>query len=100
MIARQIVVLALATLTVAIGSSALPARAGSPDKRVPPGTMHIHGAGATFPAPLYKKWLEEYHKRRPEVLLSYDAIGSGEGIKHFMAGVVDFGASDAALSDA
>ena len=42
-------------------------QAGTPGKNVPPGTLHIHGAGATFPAPLYKKWLEEYHKRRPEV---------------------------------
>ena len=62
--------------------------------------MHIHGAGATFPAPLYKKWIEEYQKRRPEVMVSYDAVGSGEGVKEFMAGRVDFGASDAAMSDA
>ena len=62
--------------------------------------MHIHGAGATFPAPLYKKWLEEYQKRRPEVMVTYDVVGSGEGVKEFMAGRVDFGASDAAMSDA
>ena len=62
--------------------------------------MHIHGAGATFPAPLYKKWIEEYQKRRPEVMVSYDAVGSGEGVKEFMAGRVEFGASDAAMSDA
>jgi phosphate transport system substrate-binding protein len=63
------------------------------------GTLQLHGAGATFPAPLYKKWLEEYQKRHPDVQLSYDAIGSGEGTKRFMAGTVDFGASDAAMSD-
>ena len=62
--------------------------------------LHIHGAGATFPAPLYKKWLEEYQKRRPEVMITYDSIGSGEGIKEFIGGRVDFGASDAAMSDA
>src|SRR6516162_8235976 len=46
-----------------------------------------------------KKWVEEYQKQHPDVQLSYKAIGSGESIKQFMAGVVDFGASDAAMSD-
>jgi phosphate transport system substrate-binding protein len=63
------------------------------------GALQLQGAGATFPAPLYKKWLEVYQKQHPEVQLSYKAIGSGEGTKQFMAGVVDFGASDAAMSD-
>jgi phosphate transport system substrate-binding protein len=62
--------------------------------------MHLYGAGATFPAPLYKKWIEEYGKRRPEVGLTYEAIGSGEGLQRFIAGGVDFAASDAAMSDA
>jgi ABC-type phosphate transport system substrate-binding protein len=66
----------------------------------PPGTIQLHGAGATFPAPLYKKWLEEYRKRQPTVEVSYDPIGSGDGVKQFMAGLVDFGASDAAMTDA
>jgi phosphate transport system substrate-binding protein len=63
------------------------------------GVLQLHGAGATFPAPLYKKWLEEYQKQHPDVQLSYKAIGSGEGTRQFMAGTVDFGASDAAMSD-
>jgi phosphate transport system substrate-binding protein len=100
MTAQQIVVLAVAVLALSVGYSSVPADAGTPGKDVPPGTMHIYGAGATFPAPLYKKWLEEYHKRRPEVVVSYDALGSGEGVKQFTAGGVDFGASDAAMSDA
>jgi phosphate transport system substrate-binding protein len=99
MTARRIVLLVVAMLAIAFGSAAMPASAGSPSKHVPPGTMHIHGAGATFPAPLYKKWIEEYLKRRPEVAFTYDAVGSGEGTKQFMAGAVDFGASDAAMSD-
>ena len=66
---------------------------------LPAGTLQLHGAGATFPAPLYKKWLEEYHKQHSGVQVSYDAVGSGEGTKRFMAGAVDFGASDAAMSD-
>jgi phosphate transport system substrate-binding protein len=63
------------------------------------GVLQLQGAGATFPAPLYKKWSEEYQKQHPDVQLSYKAVGSGEGTKQFMAGVVDFGASDAAMSD-
>jgi phosphate transport system substrate-binding protein len=61
--------------------------------------VQLHGAGATFPAPLYKKWLEEYQKIRPAVQISYDVIGSGEGTRQFVAGAVDFGASDAAMRD-
>ena len=100
MIARQVVVLVAVVVAVSLGCGVVPAHAGTPGKNVPPGTIHIHGAGATFPAPLYKKWIEEYQKRRPEVMVSYDAVGSGEGVKEFMAGRVEFGASDAAMSDA
>jgi phosphate transport system substrate-binding protein len=100
MTARQMVVLAVIVLAVCLVCRVEPAQAGTPSKNVPPGTMHIHGAGATFPAPLYKKWIEEYQKLRPEVMVSYDAVGSGEGVKEFMAGRVEFGASDAAMSDA
>ena len=71
----------------------------NPKQRAPAGTLQLHGAGATFPAPLYKKWLEEYHKQHSGVQVSYDAVGSGEGTKRFLAGAVDFGASDAAMSD-
>ena len=70
-----------------------------PGTGLPPGTIQLHGAGATFPAPLYKKWLEEYRKREPAVEVSYDPIGSDNGVKQFVAGLVDFGASDAAMTD-
>jgi phosphate transport system substrate-binding protein len=60
----------------------------------------LHGAGATFPAPLYQKWIEVYGKAHPAVKIDYQAIGSGEGVKLFLANAVDFGASDAALTDA
>ncbi len=60
----------------------------------------IHGAGATFPQPLYARWIEEYRKEQPGVSFTYEGVGSGEGIKRFLAGSVDFGASDAAMSDA
>jgi phosphate transport system substrate-binding protein len=71
----------------------------TPKQRAAAGALQLQGAGATFPAPLYKKWVEAYQKQHTDVQLSSKAIGSGEGIKQCMAGVVDFGASDAAMSD-
>lgn len=59
----------------------------------------LHGAGATFPAPLYKRWIEAYEKDHPQVVVSYDAVGSGEGFGRFVAGSVDFAATDAILSN-
>ncbi len=59
----------------------------------------INGAGATFPYPLYSKWFSEYAKVDPSVKFNYQSIGSGGGIKQITAQTVDFGASDAFLSD-
>ena len=59
----------------------------------------IRGAGATFPAPLYARWIEEFTQARPDVALAYDAVGSGEGVSRLIAGTVDFAASDAAMTD-
>ena len=59
----------------------------------------INGAGATFPYPIYSKWFSEYAKADHSVKFNYQAIGSGGGIKQITAQTVDFGASDAFLSD-
>jgi len=59
----------------------------------------INGAGATFPYPLYSKWFSEYAKIDKSVKFNYQSIGSGGGIKQITAQTVDFGASDAFLSD-
>jgi len=67
--------------------------------QVPAGGTLITGAGATFPAPLYKRWIIDFGEERPDLTFTYDAVGSGEGIQRFLAGEVDFGASDAAMSD-
>jgi phosphate transport system substrate-binding protein len=61
--------------------------------------VHLQGAGATLPASLYDKWIAVYQHDHPAVHISYEAVGSGEGIKRFIAGTVDFGASDAAMQD-
>ena len=54
--------------------------------------------GATFPEPIYKRWFREYYNIDPSVRVSYQGLGSGAGIRQFTAGLVDFGASDSAMS--
>ena len=56
------------------------------------------GAGATFPYPLYSKMFDEYNKEKG-VKINYQSIGSGGGIKQLQNKTVDFGASDAPMSD-
>lgn len=63
------------------------------------GAQQLSGAGATFPAPLYQRWSAEYHKQVPAIRVNYQSVGSGAGVKNFTQGVVDFGASDAAMTD-
>jgi phosphate transport system substrate-binding protein len=62
-------------------------------------TVTLQGAGATFPNPLYQKWLSEYGKLHPNVKMDYQSIGSGGGIKQLKEQTVDFGASDAPMKD-
>jgi len=59
----------------------------------------INGAGATFPYPLYSKWFYEYAKIDKTVNFNYQSIGSGGGIRQILAQTVDFGASDAVLTE-
>src|SRR5262245_26134376 len=62
-------------------------------------SITLQGSGATFPAPLYKRWFLEYYRRYPDVRVNYQAIGSGAGIRQFTERLVDFAASDAAMTD-
>jgi len=61
--------------------------------------LAINGAGATFPYPLYSKWFYEYSNANPGVRFNYQSIGSGGGIKQITAGTVDFGATDAPMTE-
>jgi phosphate transport system substrate-binding protein len=63
------------------------------------GGATLTAAGGTFPAPLYQKWFQSFEELHPQVRLSYDAVGSGEGIRRVNDSNVDFGASDMPLSD-
>jgi phosphate transport system substrate-binding protein len=64
------------------------------------GSVTLQGAGASFPSPLYQKWLSEYGKIHANVKIDYQSIGSGGGIKQLKEQTVDFGASDAPMTDA
>ena len=74
---------ALLFMALACWCSGLASSDNTPKQRAAVGALQLQGAGATFPAPLYKKWVEEYQKQHPDVQLSYKAIGSGEGTKQF-----------------
>jgi phosphate transport system substrate-binding protein len=62
-------------------------------------TQLINGAGATFPYPLYSKWFSEYQKVDADTAINYQSIGSGGGIRQFLEKTVDFGATDAPMTD-
>ena len=62
-------------------------------------TVKLQGAGATFPNPLYQKWLSEYGKLHPNVKIDYQSIGSGGGVKQLKDQTIDFGASDPPMKD-
>ncbi len=90
-----------ARLTVALAAAALLAGAGlmAGPREAAAADVTLQGTGATFPAPLYQRWFTEYNKLHPEVQINYQALGSGAGVKQFQEGLVNFGASDAAMTD-
>src|SRR6185437_14503191 len=58
----------------------------------------INASGASFPAPIYQKWFEQY-KAKTGIQVNYQGVGSGAGIKALTEGTVDFAASDAPMTD-
>ena len=60
--------------------------------------MRLIGSGASFPFPIYATWFKSFSKE-PNVIVDYQAKGSGAGIQDFINHTVDFAASDAALTD-
>jgi phosphate transport system substrate-binding protein len=70
------------------GATAAPAASGQ-----------INGAGATFPNPIYSKWVFEYNKAHPDVRINYQSLGSGAGIRQLTSRTVFFGASDQPMKD-
>ena len=80
---------ALLGVAAVLGLSAAPAAA----------QVKLTGAGATFPNVIYQNWMLTYNQANPGVQLNYQSIGSGGGIRQFSDKTVDFGGSDAPMSD-
>jgi phosphate transport system substrate-binding protein len=99
--------LAVAVVAAACGGSGQPAASGSgaasscgvPVKgKCPTEAQQLSGAGATFPAVIYTKWIDEYNKLTG-VQVNYQGIGSGGGIKGITEKTVDFAGTDNAMTD-
>jgi phosphate transport system substrate-binding protein len=87
---------------LAVGCSKKPAPEAAPGASAAPVVAEpvtLQGSGASFPAPLYSRWFREFSDKNPDVRVNYQATGSGAGVKAFIEGQTDFGASDAAMTD-
>ena len=94
--------IALAVILVAavgLAGCGAPATTTAVPAKPPAQSVNLTGAGATFPAPLYTKWFDEYYKLTG-VKVNYQPIGSGGGISQITEGTVDFGASDGIMTEA
>jgi len=62
-------------------------------------SVNLLGAGSSFVNPIMTKWVANFQQTNPNFRINYQSMGSGAGIEQLKKGLVDFGASDAALSD-
>ncbi len=85
--------------TVVVEKVITPTPGAKPTDAPKAGSVAINGAGATFPYPLYSRWFYEYAFVDTAAKFNYQSIGSGGGIAQITAKTVDFGASDAILTD-
>jgi phosphate transport system substrate-binding protein len=60
-------------------------------------TLGLRGAGSTFSAPLYDRWISGFIHVNPSIAVNYEAVGSGEGVARFVGNAVDFAGSDVPL---
>src|SRR3990172_2568919 len=81
--------ISMTRVALALVALAVPARA----------QVKLTGAGATFPNIIYQDWVLTYNQRTRGVQLNYQSIGSGGGIRQFSENTVDFGGSDAPMTD-
>jgi phosphate transport system substrate-binding protein len=93
------ILLSVILIWVAVTPAQLAAQEGM--SACPPAgsATELTGAGATFPAPLYTRWFQEYASMCG-VQVNYQAIGSGGGITQHTQRTVQFGASDGIMTDA
>ncbi|WP_413165927.1 phosphate ABC transporter substrate-binding protein PstS [Capilliphycus salinus ALCB114379] len=89
-----------ATDTTPGGEAGVPAASGSGEvKLVLNEQVNLVGAGASFPAPLYQSWFQEFSQDTQNLQIDYQSVGSGAGVERFTQGLVQFAASDVAMTD-
>lgn len=64
-----------------------------------PSPLQLHGAGASFPYPIYSQWFRAFSKENQNVQINYQSLGSGAGVQQFINRTVDFGATDAPMTE-
>jgi phosphate transport system substrate-binding protein len=69
-------------------------------KATPKESVTLSGAGASLPFPLYARWIAEYGKLHPEVHLTYRSTSSEDAVHQLSLGSIDFGTTDAPVTDA
>ncbi len=90
---RRDFLLGMAGLSGSVIASQLPFNSASAQ------SLRLNGAGASFPAIIFQRWFVEYNRVNRNVQTNYQSVGSVAGIRQFMGGTVDFGASDVAMTD-
>ncbi|MEB3359818.1 MAG: phosphate ABC transporter substrate-binding protein PstS [Synechococcales bacterium] len=81
------------------GEEATEAAQGGQGEEVSFNNLTLSGAGASFPAPLYQTWFSQIGEEYPGLQINYQSVGSGAGIEQYLSGTVDFGATDAPLTE-
>ena len=94
-----IAVVMLTAVTLGNGCSGQKKGEGSSSSTSAGGSMRLQGSGASFPKPIYDKWVSEFGKVEKNVAIDYQSTGSGAGQKAVLAKTADFGASDDPMSD-
>jgi phosphate transport system substrate-binding protein len=87
------------TLGLAFGSAALALGIAGCNSGGEPERVNITGAGSSFVNPVMQHWIQSYSQVHTNVQINYQSVGSGAGIQQVKSGTVDFGASDAPLTD-
>jgi phosphate transport system substrate-binding protein len=62
--------------------------------------MVLVETGSSMPEPLYKNWIDAFHKQQPSTEIRYMAVGSAESARNILAGSGDFGGGDAPIPEA
>lgn len=86
---------AIAGLSASMALTSSSSSGGGGDDKV---TRKLNGARASFPAANYRRWFQELQPKG--VTVNYRSVGSGAGVRQFMAYTVDFGASDKPMKEA